>query len=61
MRVRLTTDRAGSTWAQQEGDLLDLPDAEAQRLVAAGQAEPATAEAADVQTSAPAARKEKKR
>lgn len=41
MKVKLTTDRAGPYGAMQyEGEIIDLPDAEAQRLVAAGQAEP---------------------
>lgn len=39
MRVRLTTGRAGARFSQAEGEVVDLPPAEAERLVAAGQAE----------------------
>lgn len=40
MKVKLTTDRAGWGWEQRAGDVVELPDAEAKRLVQAGQAEP---------------------
>jgi hypothetical protein len=39
MRVRLLTDRAGNTFVQYTGDIIDLPEREAMRLVALGQAE----------------------
>jgi len=38
MQVLLTTDRAGITWMQHEGDLVDLPRDEAELLIAAGHA-----------------------
>lgn len=39
MRVRLTTDRVDRGAFQQEGQEVELPDAEARRLVRANQAE----------------------
>lgn len=41
MRVRLLTDRAGPGGLQAEGEVIDLPDDEARRMVATHQAEPA--------------------
>jgi len=38
MQVLLTTDRAGITWLQHEGDLVELPQAEAELLIQAGHA-----------------------
>lgn len=38
MQVLLTTDRAGITWMQHEGDLVDVPQAEAELLIQAGHA-----------------------
>lgn len=39
MLIRLTTDRAGYGFLQLEGETIDLPAEEAERLIAAGQAE----------------------
>lgn len=39
MRVRMTTSRAGPGFVQREGEVHDLPSAEARRLIKAGQAE----------------------
>ena len=70
MRVRLTSDRAGWGWEEHEGDLVELPEADARRLIESGQAEPAaeiTEPAAEtteaptpVQTSAPATKRSKR-
>lgn len=38
MFVELTADRAGLTWLQQEGEVVDLPTKEAERLVELGSA-----------------------
>lgn len=40
MRIRLLTGRAGDGWTQEAGEVLDLPDSEARRLISAWQAEP---------------------
>lgn len=45
MQVLLTTDRAGISWFQAAGEVVDVPPAEAERLVAAGQAERITNQA----------------
>lgn len=47
MKVRLTTDRVGYGWEQREGQVRDLPEAEAAALIRAGQAEPAPKTPAD--------------
>ena len=39
MQIRLTTDRVLMTSIQYEGEVIDLPDEEALRMVCAGQAE----------------------
>jgi len=36
--VELSTDRAGTTWVQQEGEIVDLPTKEAERLIELGSA-----------------------
>ncbi|OGG44102.1 MAG: hypothetical protein A3F84_27715 [Candidatus Handelsmanbacteria bacterium RIFCSPLOWO2_12_FULL_64_10] len=41
MQVRLLTDRSAGGSTQYEGDVIDLLDAEAVRLIGAGQAEAA--------------------
>lgn len=38
MFVELTADRAGLTWLQQEGEIVDLPNSEARRLIELGSA-----------------------
>lgn len=38
MKVKLITSRAGIGFSQSAGDVVDVPDAEAQRMIAAGQA-----------------------
>lgn len=48
MRIRLTTDRVTDALFQQEGEIIDLPEREAYRLLAAGQAESIEPEAAAV-------------
>jgi hypothetical protein len=48
MKVLLTTDRVGDSFYQQAGEIVDLPDREAYRLIAAGQAETIEREAAAV-------------
>lgn len=40
MKVKLLTSRAGPGLAQTVGEVIDLPDAEAKRLIEAGQAVP---------------------
>ncbi len=37
MQVLLTTDRAGMSWSQHEGDTVNVSDEEGARLIAAGQ------------------------
>lgn len=39
MKIRLTTDRNGMGWEQREGDVIDVPPAEAASLIRCGQAE----------------------
>ena len=39
MKVRLLCDRAGVTWEQREGDIVEMEPDEAARLIAAGSAE----------------------
>lgn len=46
MRVKLTTDRVAGGAVQYQDETIDLPPGEAQRLVAAGQAEPVGPETA---------------
>ena len=43
MRIELTTDRAELTSHHRAGDVIDVPLAEAQRLIKSGQAIPAPA------------------
>ncbi len=38
MLVELTADRAGVTWIQREGEVVDLPSSEARRLIELGSA-----------------------
>lgn len=40
MKIRLLVSRAGPAGAQNRGDEIDVGDAEAIRMIAAGQAEP---------------------
>lgn len=48
MRIRLTTDRVGDGFVQYADEIIDLPEREAYRLLAAGQAESIEPEAAAV-------------
>lgn len=57
MRVRLLTDRAGAYSFQPAGDVVDLPRAEAQALIRAGQAEHAGPENASKNPGAETAAK----
>lgn len=41
MRVKLTCGRVGIGFDQSPGDVIELPDAEARRMIEAGSAEPA--------------------
>lgn len=50
MKVVLTTDRATSTSFQQAGEVVDLPETEAYRLIQSGSAELAQPEAAMVES-----------
>ncbi len=50
MRVRLTTDRAGPLGLQHDGEIVDLPRAEALRLIHRRQAEAIEPEAADAES-----------
>ncbi len=38
MFVELTTDRAGVSWFQREGEVVDMPSKEAERLIELGSA-----------------------
>lgn len=40
MKVKLLISRAGSDFAQNAGDIVEVGEAEARRMVEAGQAEP---------------------
>ena len=40
MRVRLLTSRVGAGFAQQYGDIIEMLDIEAGRMIETGQAEP---------------------
>jgi hypothetical protein len=62
MRVRLTTDRAvEGIGIQNQGDVVDLDDKEAHRLLAFGQAEPVEIETASLAVPETAARRPKRR
>jgi len=50
MQVRLLTDRAGAV-EQREGDIIELPEREAYRLIQRGQAEAVEPECAAVATA----------
>lgn len=39
MKIRLNVSRAGAGFAQSRGEIVDVPDGEAARMIAAGQAE----------------------
>jgi len=39
MKIKLLTARATATGAENRGDVIDVPDAEAVRMIEAGQAE----------------------
>lgn len=55
MKVRLLTDRAGATFEQHEGDVIDVPDAEGRALLKSGSAEPvAPANRREAAVTAPA-------
>lgn len=56
MRIKLLTSRAGAGFAQARGEEIEVGDAEAARMIAAGQAEPVRA--APVETAAKRARRE---
>ena len=53
MRIELTTDRAEMTSHHREGDVIDVPLAEAQRLIKSGQAVPAAPAPVETATVAP--------
>lgn len=40
MKIKLLTARATATGAENRGDVIDVPEAEAIRMIEAGQAEP---------------------
>lgn len=40
MKIKLLVARATATGSENRGDVIDAPDAEAIRMIAAGQAEP---------------------
>ena len=40
MKIELLTSRSGPAGVQNRGDVVDLPDAEAKRMIDAGQAQP---------------------
>lgn len=40
MKIKLLVSRAGAFGAQNAGEVIDVPDAEAARMIAAGQAQP---------------------
>lgn len=40
MKVKLLTSRAGARWTQQAGDVIDVDNAEGQRLIEKGRAVP---------------------
>lgn len=40
MKIKLLVSRATATGAENRGDVIDAPDAEAIRMIEAGQAEP---------------------
>jgi hypothetical protein len=43
MKIELLTSRAAADGAQNRGDVIDLPDGEAQRMIEVGQAKPVRA------------------
>ena len=51
MRVRLNTDRAGDGFYQAAGEIVDLPEREAYRMIESGQAEPVEPESAAMATA----------
>lgn len=53
MKIRMLTQRAGSGGIQYVGDEIDLPEAEARRLIADRQAEPVTRPAIESTMIAP--------
>jgi hypothetical protein len=42
MKVKLLTGRVGTGFSQEPGQVIDLPDGEARRMIQSLQAEPAT-------------------
>lgn len=52
MQIRLTVGRVGTGFAQEPGQVIDLPDAEANRLIASQQAEPAVLKTGQVAETA---------
>jgi len=61
MRIELTTERAGTLRHDREGDVIDVPEAEARRLIASGQAVECAAVAPRENAAAPAHRPTNKR
>lgn len=59
MKVKLTMSRGGPAGTQNAGDVVDVANAEAKRMIEAGQAVPVRAGTAAVErtTAAPAPRK----
>ena len=51
MTVRMLVSRAGANFSQKRGQVVDLPAAEAERLIAAGQAEAVEPETTQVETA----------
>lgn len=40
MKIKLLTSRAGAGWVQERGQVIEVDNKEAQRMIEAGQAEP---------------------
>lgn len=57
MKVKLLVSRAGAGFVQNRGDEIDVPDAEAIRMIEAGQAEPVRTAAVERAVRAPRSEK----
>jgi hypothetical protein len=56
MKVKLSVSRSGNTWTQEAGQIVDMPEDEAVRMVESGQAEavdamPAADEPKEIETA----------
>ena len=60
MKIRLLVSRAGAGFVQNRGDEIDVQDAEAIRMIEAGQAEPVRAPVVERAVRAPKAEKASK-